>query len=115
MIKTRMTLAAAAIAAISFSSAALAANPTLTWADLDLSTDAGKAELDGRVDAAAREICAPQPVTGSRIVRSAPSPRCLSDARTEIRSQIAARMERTRLAKESGAAKGGSAIASARR
>jgi UrcA family protein len=70
---------------------ALAGNAKLVWNDLDLGTEAGRAELDSRIEAAAQQVCAPEAVTGSRLAPSNPSARCLLDARDEIRAQLAAR------------------------
>lgn len=69
---------------------ALAAEARIAWNDLDLSTAAGKAELDRRIDAAARELCTHDAITGSRIAPK-PSARCLADARGVISAKVAAR------------------------
>lgn len=88
-----------AIAAACMTAApALAADAKLVWSDLDLTTAAGKAELDQRIDAAAQQVCAPEAVTGSRIVQRNPSASCLADARAAIAAQVSARLERRQLA-----------------
>lgn len=94
------TLAAACLAA----TPALAADAKLTWKDLDLTSEAGKAELDRRIDAAAQQVCAPQAVTGSRIVARTPAPACLAEAREQMTAQIAARTERDRRARAQASA-----------
>ncbi len=60
--------------------------------DLDLDTPAGKATLEARIGAVAREMCKAAPRTGTRI-RSA-------DCVNSVREEIAAKLEaRQRLAK----------------
>lgn len=76
---------------------ALAADAKLVWKDLDLTTDAGKAELDSRIDAAAMQVCSPGAITGSRISRGA-SATCLADARNAMKAQIAAKTAPGRVA-----------------
>lgn len=89
-----------AIAAICMMAApAMAADTRLAWRDLDLTTPAGKAELERRIDTASRQVCAPQAVTGSLIVRRDPSADCLAEAHRLIAEQVAARVERNRLAR----------------
>jgi UrcA family protein len=113
MAKTLFTLTAAALgaAALSLSPAAYAAAPSVSWKDLDLSTDAGKAALDTRVEAAAQAICTPQVTTGT-IINRAPSARCVADASEQIKARIASREQALRLARQSHA--GGATVASAR-
>jgi UrcA family protein len=94
----RNTVSSAIVAACLIATPALATEAKLVWSDLDLASTAGKAELERRIDAAAKKICAPQPVTGSMIVRRTPSPRCLADAHDMIDAQVAARIGHSRLA-----------------
>ncbi len=86
-------LAAAAASALTLAAApaAMAADGQVSWKGLDLTTDAGRAELDSRIDTAASEICAPGMVTGSRLAQR-PSRTCLADAQTEIRAQLAKKL-----------------------
>lgn len=93
-IKFSLALAAACLA----TNPALAADAKLAWGDLDLATEAGKAELDHRIEAAARQVCAPQAVTGSRIVRRNAPASCLAEARSTLAAQVAARLDRRVLA-----------------
>ena len=76
---------------------AFAADARLTWKDLDLSTDAGKAELDNRIEAAAQQVCTREAVTGTRITRGATSS-CLADARKAMTTLIAAKTGQNRVA-----------------
>jgi UrcA family protein len=96
MANTGFSIAIAA--ACMMAAPAFAADAKLVWSDLDLTTAAGKAELDHRIDVAAQQVCAPEAVTGSRIAPTAPSASCLADAHAAIAEQFAARMDRSRLA-----------------
>jgi UrcA family protein len=69
---------------------ALAENIKLTWSDLDLTTPAGKAELDRRIETVAEKACTPEPVTGTRI-QPQPVASCVADTRKEIAAQVSAR------------------------
>ena len=73
---------------------AFAESALLSWKDLDLSSDAGRAELNHRIDLAANRACTPALVTGSRL-RSAPSAACVADARTQIQAKLAAKLPKT--------------------
>lgn len=90
---TSLALAATVLAA----TPALAADAKLTWKDLDLNTDAGKAELGRRIDAAAAQVCTTEPVTGSRLAHRATSS-CLAEARAVITERIAAKTAPGRVA-----------------
>jgi len=97
MANTGFTFALAA-ACMMAAPPAFAADAKLGWSDLDLTTAAGKAELDRRIDAAAQQVCAPEAVTGSRIAPRSPSASCLADAHQAIAEQVAARMDHNRVA-----------------
>ena len=99
MTTIRFTLSAAALAAgiLSMTPVAFAATSSVTWKDLDLSTEAGRTELDNRVHTAAQAICTPQVTTGT-IIRRAPTARCVADAREQIKARVAAREQAFRLA-----------------
>lgn len=86
---TTLTLAAAP--------AAMAADGQVSWKGLDLTTDAGRAELDSRIETAATQICDTGAMTGSRVDRG-PSRTCLADARSAIRSQLAKKLPATAFA-----------------
>lgn len=94
-------LAAAAASALTFAAApaAMAADGEVSWKGLDLSSDSGRAELDNRIEAAARTICDDGAVTGSRVDRG-PSRSCLATARSEIRAQLAKKLPATAFASE---------------
>lgn len=85
----RATAAALALALAGVAGTALAAGVEFRWKDLDVTTAAGKAEFDRRVDVAAREICSQRTMTGSRIARAQES--CAAEVRNEIVQKVAAR------------------------
>lgn len=87
MLRTIITAITAAAAATLTAAPANAAAAALSWEDLDLATAAGRAELNDRIDATAREACRGEMVTGSYI-RGAPTARCLADARAQIRAKL---------------------------
>lgn len=92
-------LAAAAASALILAAApaAMAADGEVSWKGLDLTSDAGRAELDARIEAAARTICDNGPVTGSRVDRG-PTRSCVTTARSEIRTQLAKKLPATAFA-----------------
>lgn len=92
-----LAAAAATVLTLAAAPAAMAADGQVSWKGLDLTTDAGRSELDSRIETAANEICHAGAVTGSRVDRG-PSRACLTDARTEIRAQLAKRLPATAFA-----------------
>lgn len=102
--KHRNLIAALALAATAaLPQIATAATAKLEWKDLDLSSEAGRTELDRRVDAAAIRACTFEPNTGSRVAK-APKASCVSDAKSQIMSKLAARLpENPALASAGGA------------
>jgi UrcA family protein len=74
-----------AVAVLSVSPALAQDEATIAFRDLDLSTAAGAAAFDGRIDQAAAGLCRNFTVTGSRIVRS---DACRSAVRAEAMRQL---------------------------
>ncbi|MBB3034464.1 UrcA family protein [Alteriqipengyuania lutimaris] len=67
------------------------------YADLNLATPEGQAQLDRRIDKAAREVCGTdRAVTGTRLKNPA-AMKCLKSAKEQIGEQIAARIEEQKL------------------
>ena len=67
------------------------------FADLDLSSDAGRATLDRRIEAAARKACrVGSSQTGTRI-SALEAKRCVARATNQVRNQIAAVEEQQRM------------------
>ena len=95
--KTLIRLAAIAPFALLAAAPALAgstenARTELRYADLDLTTPGGQAELSARIDRAAQAYCTPEAVTGSRIAPRADS-LCLADVRSQLKARLAARLK----------------------
>ena len=86
-------LAAPALASNATSSAATGAvanagSAVLTWADLNLASEAGQATLERRIESAERQACMNATATGSRIRAAREVQACKAD----VRRQIAARL-----------------------
>jgi UrcA family protein len=86
-----MKLTIAIIAALTATTAAYAEQPSalVKYADLDLASPAGQAELERRVDTATRKVCRAQLRTGSRIPDNFERNRCLADVRQQVSEQLA--------------------------
>jgi UrcA family protein len=79
-----MKLTLAIALALSSASAAFAQESTVRYADLDLSSAAG------RIESATRQLCRAEPIVGTRIVDHDEVARC----RDEVRAQISAKLPR---------------------
>lgn len=97
MPKMISAIAAGALAtcAVMLSPAAHAAEAKVSWADLDLSSDAGQAELSHRIEGAARKACVAQATTGTRIARYTTS-QCRRDVTRKIAERVSEMNEGTR-------------------
>lgn len=86
-----MKLTIAIIAALTASTAAYAEQPSalVKYADLDLASPAGQAELERRVDNATRRVCRVQARLGTRIPDNFERNRCLADVRQQVSDQLA--------------------------
>lgn len=73
------------------SAAALAETAQLRTHDLDLTSEAGKAELSRRIDVAARKACRATPQTGTRIDNRAGLAECMTDVRRQVETRLALR------------------------
>ncbi len=98
----RGLLAAAGVGAILIATPALAANneekgqSSVTFEDLDLSTDAGRKELEQRIKLAARKSCGVgRHSTGTRAV-SREQRRCIASAEREAKRALAPVIEEQR-------------------
>lgn len=86
-------LALGAFLAVPASAAVETRQQGVQYRDLDLTTEAGRTELDRRLDSAAREVCGMDEAhVGSRI-KSSESRRCYRDARRQLADQVAALTE----------------------
>ncbi len=81
--KTLIAAVAAAAALVAVPAAAQEST-RLTFADLDLATAAGAAELDARIENAARALCRNNRPTGTRLV----SEDCMKEARAAYRERL---------------------------
>ena len=93
--KTHSAIMAAVLGA-ALATPALAETQTVgvRYADLDLATPAGQAELDRRIDRVARSICKmDEVITGSRTPSSA-ARQCYQEAKASTHQQIADRRAR---------------------
>jgi len=96
MIKQFIAAAAlsAAIAGPAMAATASAPNGEIEYSDLDLSTEEGVAELDTRIERAARFICEMDvTTTGSRVV-SREKRNCVQAVRASAKKQLASVIER---------------------
>jgi len=75
---------------------AAAAEAKVSFADLDLTTEAGRATLSTRVDRAARAVCTSQVETGT-ILRRRANPECVATTKAQIERQLAQRMSDNKL------------------
>lgn len=83
--------AAAALAlAAAVSAPALAETAVFRFDDLDLSTAAGKATFDARIETTLRLVCPPSDVTGTRIPDNQSRAECMRQARKQIVDRLAA-------------------------
>lgn len=94
---TALALAAAAAVA---APATLAARDTdesiaVSYADLDLRTEAGKRELERRIADAAKDFCGTDDRTGTRI-RSREMRNCVEQTKEQLDAQFAAVLAQTR-------------------
>lgn len=64
------------------------------YADLDLTTSAGQAQLDRRVNSAARVVCGMDEVVVGTRLASREAQRCFTQAKTQIHQQVAAAVAR---------------------
>lgn len=90
--KTRPAILAAAIGAALVSTPSFADSVNIRFADLDLATQQGQAQLARRIDAAARAICG---LKGGRTGTRLPSEdgrRCYENAKASAQQQVAARI-----------------------
>lgn len=86
-----LILATLSAAVLTTATPAQAAAAALRIGDLDLATEAGKAELARRVDVAVRQACPEEVTTGTRIGNRAGREQCEADARKQIEAYLARR------------------------
>jgi UrcA family protein len=77
--------------AIALSGSAFAQSASLDLKGLDLNSEAGKVELDRRVNVAARRACPADAMTGSRIPPIQQREACMADVRKQVYARLAAK------------------------
>ena len=92
--------AAAAVGTMIIATPALAGDDvqktTISYADLNLNSEAGQAELERRAMKAARDVCEADAVrTGSRMLSTAKR-KCLANAKKSAKQQVASIIEDAR-------------------
>lgn len=93
----RNFLLAVAASSILLATPVTAQDMRVEYADLDLSSKAGRKALDQRIDAAARKFCNYDSiVTGSR-VKSSGATQCYREAKAEAKKQLATIIETKQL------------------
>jgi UrcA family protein len=58
--------------------------------DLNLATQAGRDTLDRRIESAARQVCQPVTITGSRITDARLQRDCKADVRRQVAEKVSA-------------------------
>ena len=87
---------AAALAATAFAVPAAADTVAVKYSDLDLSTPAGQASLERRINNAAKSICgADSTIVGSRIPTD-DARQCMESAKSRVHAQVAEAISRDR-------------------
>ncbi|WP_054531364.1 UrcA family protein [Erythrobacter sp. SG61-1L] len=87
--KRSIMIIAAAVGTLVAAQPAFAEAATVSFKDLDLSTEKGRKELDRRIDNAAKDVCGYNvDRTGSR-VPSNDARKCYKEARKKIETRIA--------------------------
>lgn len=79
------------LSVVALAASAQAESVAFRYNDLDLSTDAGKAELEKRIDAATRKACPGEAITGSRISSETARAECMVDVRRQIMARVNSR------------------------
>ncbi|MFM5948892.1 MAG: UrcA family protein [Novosphingobium sp.] len=70
--------------------AAQAGTANVRYADLNLRSAAGQAELDRRIESAARRVCEIAPLADSRIADRSERNRCKADVRAQVTAALPA-------------------------
>lgn len=92
--KTRSAILAAALGAAMLSAPAVAAGPStgIRYADLNLTTPEGQAQLDRRIDDAAKAMCGIADIRTGTILQGTKQKECYESAKASAHKQIAERL-----------------------
>ena len=97
---TRTAILAAALGALTLTTPALAKSSEqagIQYTDLDLTTKAGQAKLDRRIDSAAKSACGMDRVVTGRVTPSTEARACYERAKATAHEQVAAAVARARV------------------
>jgi UrcA family protein len=86
----RTFVVAAALAIVAPSAFAAPQSVSVNYDDLDLSTPQGMAQLDKRIDRAAKQVCTTREVTTGTIVSSPVDQDCYRQTLDKMKTQLAA-------------------------
>lgn len=92
-----MAFTALSASLMAMATPALANTAGLSFEELDLSSEAGRAELNARIERTVRQACTVVEATGSRIPNTRATRECMADARRQIDEQLERRAARTGL------------------
>jgi UrcA family protein len=95
-----LALAALSLAGVSTPAAAETMSVAVQYSDLDLSSPAGLAALERRIEAAAKRICVPIPVRSSLSNPTRSS--CVRQAMASVQAQVARIVDNNRMLALSG-------------
>jgi UrcA family protein len=92
--KTRSAILAAALGAAMLATPAFAGSTGISYSDLNLATPQGQAQLDRRIDSAARSMCGIADVRTGTMLQGTKNKQCYEAAKASARKQVAERIER---------------------
>ena len=96
--RTTPALLAAMLAATVFAVPASASSSgavNVKYTDLDLNTEAGQAQLERRIDKAAREVCGVGEIHTGSIMPSRASQQCYAQTKATVHEQVAQAIARS--------------------
>jgi UrcA family protein len=94
--RTTPAILAAVLAATAFTTPAIAASDRINirYADLDLSTEAGQAQLERRIDKAVRDACGADETNVGTRLPSRQARACYDETKAQVREQVAQNIAR---------------------
>jgi UrcA family protein len=85
---TKTFTAALSLALLGTAAVAQAQSAEVRYGDLNLSSPAGRAELERRTEGAARRVCKDEPPIGSRVSDRAETSRCKDQVRAQVSAAL---------------------------
>jgi UrcA family protein len=86
---TRCAILAAALGAAALATPSLAQASAVKYADLDLGTSSGQAQLERRIDQAAREACGLDAQRSGTRLGSSEAKKCYTETLASVHKQVA--------------------------